>query len=57
MRSARMSLFAPLNSAVSAMRKRSAPKRLATILARSSSRLTHGATWLAASSGWIRAIL
>ncbi|MNI82937.1 hypothetical protein D3C73_1396990 [compost metagenome] len=41
-RSARMSRLKPLNSAVPATRKRS-PRRLVTIFAASSSRLTRGA--------------
>jgi hypothetical protein len=51
MRSNLISRLAPLNSAVPAMRKRSCPKRLATIFDLSSSRLIQGAAaWLAASS-------
>ena len=51
MRSARMSLLTPLNSAVPATRKRVGPKWLLTIFALSSSRLVHGAAFWSAASG------
>ena len=55
-RSARISRLKPLNSAVPATRNRVGPRRLVTIFALSSSKLTHGAAAWSAGSGRLTVI-